>query len=110
MEWDFSVACEQSLEFNKTLTKRVVDSCHTAILKIKVRNAEEQPLAGAKVVITGSGKTYEGYSGEDGYVVTENLSAPVNYLVTISKDGFETLKFELKLEHCDTYTKAVILH
>jgi hypothetical protein len=110
MEWDFTVTCEQSLEFSKTLVKNQVDTCETAIMKIKVRDSKEEPIVGAKVVISApDGQTFDGYTGQDGYFVKEHLKAPVRYTITITKDGYQSMTFSWTLEHCDTYTKAIIL-
>ncbi|MEN6294557.1 MAG: carboxypeptidase-like regulatory domain-containing protein [Chloroherpetonaceae bacterium] len=110
MEWDFTVTCEQSLEFSKTLIKNQIDTCETAIMKIKVRDSKEEPIVGAKVVISApDGQTFDGYTGQDGYFVKEHLKAPVRYTITITKDGYQSMTFSWTLEHCDTYTKAIIL-
>jgi len=110
MEWNFTVTCEQSLEFSKTLVKNQIDTCETAIMKIKVRDSKEEPIVGAKVVISApDGQTFDGYTGQDGYFVKEHLKAPVRYTITITKDGYQSMTFSWTLEHCDTYTKAIIL-
>lgn len=109
VDWLLTVSCHQSQDYFITMTKNQTEPCDDAVIKIKVRNAEEQPLAGAKVIISDSVHTYDGYTNNEGYFVKEHLIAPATYTITISKDGFETLIFDWKLEHCDTYTKAVIL-
>ena len=112
MESDFTVTCHQTLQFTKTLAYEhndQVDTCYNAIIKFKVRNGNEEPIAGATVIISGGGYYHNGVTNNEGYFVQEHLIAPANYSITISKDGYETLKFDWKLEHCETYTKAVIL-
>ena len=110
VNWLLTLSCHQSQDYYITMTKnQTQEPCDNAIIKIKVSNVEEQPIAGAKVIVSDSVHTYDGYTNNDGYFVKEHLMAPATYTITISKDGLETMKFEMKLEHCDTYTKAVIL-
>ncbi len=109
VNWLLIVSCHQSLEYFITLTKNQTEPCDDAIMKIKVRNANEQPIAGAKVIISDSVHTYDGYTNNEGYFVKEHLIAPATYTITISKDGFNTIQFEWNFVRCETYTKSIIL-
>jgi len=108
-EMNFIVGCHQALELSKVLELNSVDSCYSAIMKITVRDNNKNPISGARIVITSNGQSWDGYTGDEGYFAKEHLIAPATYTIVISKDGYQSITFEWKFEHCKTYTKAVIL-
>lgn len=109
IEFQFEVNCNDTKEITKTL--KANEPCNTAGLKFFVKDYENgTPISGATVVIKANGQVVaEGTTNSEGYYIKENLSAPVLYSITISKDGYITQTFEIKLKECKLYAETIKL-
>jgi hypothetical protein len=86
------------------------DTCETAKLKLKIVNGEEQPIEGATIVIENSrGESKEATTNSEGWGVIEGLLAPMDYTITISKDGYTTKTITRRFGECKTYSETVKL-
>jgi len=54
-------------------------------------------------------KIVEGYTNNDGYFIKENLAAPAVYLVTFSKDGYQSQSIEIQVKECKLYGETIRL-
>lgn len=110
-EFDFTLGCNESKEFTKTLQKNSNDSCNTAVLKLIIKdNDTKNPISGASVKIYSNNQLVaEGKSTEDGYFVKEQLKAPAVYLIVVTKDDFNGAEFKIEFKECTKYQETVWL-
>jgi hypothetical protein len=109
-EFNFEIGCNETREIVKTMKKNT-DSCETAVLKILARDLSDQsPVEGAHVVIKRNGTVVaEGTTNADGGFGKENLHAPAEYQITVTKDGYEGKSFEMKFTECKTWQETAWL-
>jgi len=110
-EFDFTLGCNESKEFTKTLQKSSNDSCYTAVLKLIIKDIDtKNPISGASVKIYSNNQLVaEGKSTEDGYFVKEQLKAPAVYLIVVTKDDFNGAEFKIEFKECTKYQETVWL-
>jgi len=109
IEFQFEVNCNDTKEYTKTMTKNI--PCTTAGLKFYVKDYESgTPISDVKIEIkVGGQKIVEGYTNNDGYFIKENLAAPAVYLVTFSKDGYQSQSIEIQVKECKLYGETIRL-
>ena len=77
-------------------------------LKIEVRGAGREPLAGANVDVSGPGRTLSDRSASNG-TAAFSLPRPGTYTVSASKDGYARLSRELQVMIGDRITLEFVL-
>ena len=77
-------------------------------LRIEVRGAGQEPLAGANVDVSGPGRTLSDRTGSNGNAVF-TLPRPGTYTVSASKDGYIRLSRELEVTIGDRITVEFVL-
>ncbi|HRP02413.1 MAG TPA: carboxypeptidase-like regulatory domain-containing protein [Candidatus Kapabacteria bacterium] len=110
-EFDYALSCKDNKEFTKVLESTKPDSCYNAAIKIKVKDAEnKEPIAGAKVIIKFKDQViFEGVSNDDGYILKEGLVAPATYLIIVSKEGYNDIRFDMNIKECKLWQETASL-
>jgi hypothetical protein len=108
-EFNFEQGCNQTQEIVKTMKR--LDSCDVAVIRIVARDkVDNTVIAGAHVVVKRNGTVVaEGNTNAEGGFGKENLHAPAEYQITVSKDGYEGTTFEMKFTECKTWQETGFL-
>lgn len=97
IEFSVEIGCSEEKEITKVLQRAEQDSCCNGVIKIFVKNSEEQPIAQAIVSIWKDGKKLAYYStNNDGYVVFRQL-CPGKYSFDIKREGYKPIEFSIEI-------------
>lgn len=117
IETEFALECnkvyENSMKIQKNITDKP-DSCNTAKLALRVKDANTKDggwLEGVEVIVyqNGMNQIAKGNTNGEGYFKLENLIAPMTYVATFSKDGFQMNKIAVSFTECNTIYQVVDL-
>ncbi|HET6400250.1 MAG TPA: carboxypeptidase regulatory-like domain-containing protein [Candidatus Kapabacteria bacterium] len=113
---EFNEECNATHGFTKSLLSTTTTStCDTASLTIHVRDSLHQDtnISGAMVTIRIDGHSDNFASGtttDGGYYYSDhNLPGHTTYIVTISKDGYNTNSFAVQIGDCKNYEELIYL-
>lgn len=108
MEFSFTMDCNEIKEATKILTK---DVCCTGKIKFKlVDKTTLTAIQGATVKIWKHGQILAtATSNVEGWVVFENLCAPVEYGFDFEAQGYKHKELSLKLSECKTVQETIKL-
>ena len=113
---EFNMTCNDSQSLSKTLAPVSTSStCDTASITLHVLDSvhRDMNITGATVTIRIDGHQDNFTSGtttDGGYFYTHhNLPSPDTYIITISKDGYNTKTIDMRLGDCRNYTETVYL-
>lgn len=97
IEFSLEIGCNEEKEITKILQVDGQDSCCDGLIKIFVKNNQEQPLVQADVCIWKDGQKLGSYTtNNDGYVVFQKLCKG-KYLFEIVKEGYNSIEFAIEL-------------
>jgi hypothetical protein len=101
--------CDQTKEFTMEMSK--ILPCQTAIFKFITKDYDSLfILTNVKIVIKSGEEVIEdGYTNQDGYFVADGLIAPKNYVISFTKEGYESKTIEIKLTECKTISETIKL-
>ena len=101
--------CEQTKEFTMEMSKDL--PCKTAIFKFITKDYDSlYALTNVKVVIkSGDDEIEDGYTNQEGYFVADGLTAPKNYVITFTKEGYESKTIEINLKECKSIAETIKL-
>lgn len=111
-EFGFEIGCNQAIERVRELTPTGSgDSCCTAILKVRVKDATTADwLSGVTVVVKKNGTPIaDGTTNGDGFFIEDGLCGYTDYVIVLSKSGYETRTVEWTFEACRTYQETFTL-
>jgi len=99
------------IEFIATKGNDDKKDCHTAILKLRIKDKDKaQYIDSAEVKMELENRiAYSTTSNSDGWAIIENITAPRKYKVTISKQGYETFEFWADYKECKLLQETIIL-
>jgi uncharacterized surface anchored protein len=105
---EFELGCNQSREFSTKLLSISHDTCCNAIMQIHVLDsAQSAELTGATVTVRYHDVTVaHGTTNGDGNWAADGLCGDRTYVVTISKDGYNTKSINWTFTDCHTYTET----
>ncbi len=85
--------------------------CHTAVLKLRIKDKDQAILIdSAEVKMEIEGRiAYSTTSNIEGWAIIENITAPRKYKVTISKQGYETFEFWADYKECKLLQETILL-
>ena len=108
-EFNLTVNCGDSLNFEKFLPNAMVAPCSTAKLVLSIKDSTTKTyLQGAEVTIyKGNTIVYSTSSPAQGTVVKEALTAPETYTVVVSKTGYNTISRNFVFSECKTITETI---
>ncbi len=114
--FDFLQGCNETSGFTKSLIRNSTPpACDTASITVHVRDSvhRDTNLDSATVTIRIDGHSdnfTSGLTNADGYYSTvSDLPEPNSYIVTISKDGYNTSTTVIKMGDCRNYSETVYL-
>jgi len=95
IEYSVTISCNDSVNVSQKMTQKAVDSCCTAILKIRaVDDSTSAYINDARVEIYKDGNMVaDGNTSGEGWFTKEQLCAPATYTVKVIKDGYVTRDF-----------------
>ncbi len=114
--FDFEMTCNDSQTFSKTLAPISANAtCDSASITLHVLDSLHQDMnvTGASVTVRIDGHSDNfatGTTTDGGYYYSEhNLPSPDTYIITISKDGYQTKTIHLQIGDCRNYGETVYL-
>ncbi|MDH7515395.1 MAG: carboxypeptidase regulatory-like domain-containing protein [Bacteroidota bacterium] len=112
-EFEFTIGCNEEYVHTLGLKQVTIDSCHTAVLKLRVKDstvAEGGWLSGATVTLTmGHTTICTDTTNAEGWFIRSNLTAPATYTATISKQGYRTKSYVFTYKECITLEEIIRL-
>lgn len=97
IEFSVEIGCNEEKEITKVLQLEEQDTCCNGVIKIFVKNAEEQPISQAIVSLWKDGKKLSYYStNNDGYVIFRQL-CPGKYSFDVKREGYKTIEFSIEI-------------
>jgi hypothetical protein len=116
-EFAFELGCNVEYETLRKLLANAVDSCRTAVLRLRVKDStvvEGGWISGATVtlkrLVNGAWVTVaSGATDGEGWYTRDGLLAPSTYLATVSASGFETRSYQFTFVECNTIQETIRL-
>jgi hypothetical protein len=112
IEFQVEIGCNETIYLTKELqSNNASDTCYTAILKLAVKDStNSSAISGATIrIYHGDELVAEGETSAEGYYMKENLMAPAEYRVVVSKDGYVSKAFEFYFNECKKIAETVRL-
>ncbi len=111
---EFAETCNATHGYPVALNAVHTDNCCTAIMSMHVEDSvhHDTVLAGATVTIRIDGNNDNlrtGTTTDGGNYTTDGLCGHTTYIVTISKDGYNSRTFHWQFTDCHTYTETFLL-
>ena len=113
--FEFTITCNEEHGVTIALIPTTTTNCDTASIALHVRDSLHQDtnISGATVTVRIDGHSDNFTSGtttDAGYYFTDhNLPGHSTYIVTISKDGYNTKTIVIQVGDCTTYGQVVYL-
>ncbi|MBL0176450.1 MAG: carboxypeptidase regulatory-like domain-containing protein [Ignavibacteria bacterium] len=112
-EFGFTIGCNENYTHTLGLKERTVDSCRTAILRVRVKDStyvDAGWLSGVTVTVMSGGMVYAtGTTDGEGWFEATALTAPRSYTVTFSKSGFQNKTVQFTYNECKTIQETIRL-
>ena len=103
-EFNFTITCNDTLSFEKTLARTESDSCCNGVVKVIIKDSQGNRLTPASLKLWKGGSLLGTYTANgDGYVLLTKL-CPGTYGVNLSKDGYKGMEFSFTITCNDTLT------
>ncbi len=110
MEFNIEFDCDNNIEKLVKLFPQEIDTCCTAKLKLRIKNAESINIDSAEVKVRLNGEQIRiTNSNGEGWVNFEELCAPKTYSIRIYKAGYEVKEFNITFNECKTISETVTL-
>lgn len=94
IERDVTFECNDTISITEELEQ---DTCCNSVVRINVRNSENQPIVQAKVIIWKNGtKLGYYYTNNDGYVVFRELCKGT-YAFDVQREGYKSIEFSVEV-------------
>jgi uncharacterized surface anchored protein len=105
---EFELGCSQARGFATHILATAHDTCCNAIMRVTVLDSlHSTNLSGATVTIRYHDVTIDhGTTNADGVWAADGLCGNRTYVVTISKDGYNTKSINWTFTDCHTYTET----
>jgi len=110
-EFEFTVGCNESFAHTLAMKQAVVDSCHTAVIKVRVKDSTSGTwLSGVTVTVhRGSSQIDLGLTDQEGWYTRQGLTAPATYILTFAKAGYQSKTLHFTLKECRVYEESIKL-
>ena len=111
---EFTESCNATHGYNVALNAVHTDNCCTAVMSLHVEDSihNDSNIQGATVTIRidGNHDTFRtGTTTDGGNYTTDGVCGHTNYIVTITKDGYNSQTFSMPFTDCHTYSWTVLL-
>jgi protocatechuate 3,4-dioxygenase beta subunit len=98
IEWAFTLDCNDTVTYEKSLTAVEQDTCCKAQIKLTVKDENGNALSSVGVKLTKSGTVVRsGTTSSDGYIAFNELCTGT-YWLRIAQDGYKVQELEIKVE------------
>lgn len=112
MEFNFTLDCDEYLEFEKSVKSESDTPCCTAKLKLIIKDSEtDEILSGVQVRVSDDDGDLvaSGETNSEGRFAKEELCAPATYYLRLAIDGYRVKEFEIRYEICNTIYETILM-
>ena len=103
IEWNFSMGCNDTIEFDKVLSAIPQDTCCRGQIHMTIKDENGNPLSLVySKLMKGGTVVRDGKTNESGYISWGELCTG-NYWIRIARDGYKVQEFEITIECNQVY-------